>query len=299
MSFEALRPRLTRGRPLVLDADTCACFRARGVAIDVPGAVGELLRTSPEQVLQHYRAEVQSRVSILTALTADTSPRALAEVGMEHRSARLTGLALDLAFEAASESQRPVGVASVIGAESVTALAPERRRAELEAHAERIAMAGTEIIVARGQGSEHELMSAVRAGASTGLPTWAVLEVLSDSDLVREGVLAPLVEALSGAGATAILFEVSAVDDGLALLGSFHGLGSGLAPGVLLAASSHSVRGFADETAEPERWAARALELDTAGARIIGGGAGTTEAHTAALSEELLALHPSILPGRA
>ena len=44
MSYEALASRLVRGRPLVLDADTLASFRARGVAMDTPGAVGELLR---------------------------------------------------------------------------------------------------------------------------------------------------------------------------------------------------------------------------------------------------------------
>lgn len=49
---------------------------------------------------------------------------------------------------------------------------------------------------------------------------------------------------------------------------------------------------------DPVRWAARALELDSNGARIIGGGAGTTEEYTRALVEELTALHPSIPASR-
>jgi len=297
MSFEALRPRLASGRPLVLDADTCACFRARGTAIDVPGAVGQLLRSDPDQVLAHYQAEVRSQVSVLTALTADTAPRALAEVGMEHRSARLTGLAVELAFEAAERSVRPVAVAGALGSAGVSALASERARQELVEHAERLAVAGCELIIARGQGSRSELMSAVEAGARTQLPTWAVLEVLPGSDLVLEAALASFTRELVSAGASAVLFEVSSVDEGISLLEVSRG--APLTPGVLLASSAESVRGFPDSSADPVRWAARALELDTAGARVIGGGAGTTENHTAALVEELLALHPSIPPGRA
>ncbi len=94
--FSRLRSRLASGRPLVVDADASACFRARGVAIDSPGAVGQLLRSRPSDVLEHHRGEVQSHVSIVTALTQDTTPRALAEVGMEHRSAWLTGIAIEL-----------------------------------------------------------------------------------------------------------------------------------------------------------------------------------------------------------
>jgi len=298
VTFEALRPRLASGRPLVVDADTCACFRARGVAIDTPGAVGQLLRNRPDDVLEHYRAEVRSQVSILSTLTADTAPRALAEVGMEHRAARLTSLAVELAFEASADSQRPVAIAGVLGSESVTSVDAVRRREEIVEHADRVATAGCELIIARGQGSHRELMFAVQAAAQTSLPTWAVVEVLSGSDLVVEATLGPIVSELSEMGATAVLLEVSSVDEGLSLLEAWRRLGSELAPGVLLAASAESVRGFPDVTSDPARWAARALELDTAGARIIGGGAGTTEAHTAALVEELLALHPSLPPAR-
>src|SRR5687768_10418894 len=115
MSFERIRHRLKRGRPLVLDADTGASFRARGVALDTPGALGQLLRERPLEVLDHYRAEVRSRVDVLSALTGDTTPRTLSEVGMQHRSALVTGLAVELAFEAASESDKPVAVAGVLG----------------------------------------------------------------------------------------------------------------------------------------------------------------------------------------
>src|SRR3954470_17061042 len=117
MSFDQLRHRLNQGRPLVLDADSGASFRARGVALDVPGALGVLLREQPAEVLAHHGAEVQSRVDVLSALTVDTTPRALAEVGMQHRSAQLTGRALDLAFEIARDAPKPTAVAGVLGSD--------------------------------------------------------------------------------------------------------------------------------------------------------------------------------------
>ena len=80
MTFERIRHRLQHGRPLIVDSDTGASFRARGVELDTPGALGQLLRERSSEVLDHYRTEVRSRVDVLSALTADTTPRALAEV---------------------------------------------------------------------------------------------------------------------------------------------------------------------------------------------------------------------------
>jgi hypothetical protein len=68
----------------------------------------------------------------------------------------------------------------------------------------------------------------------------------------------------------------------------------GIAPGVLLAGSEASVRGFHDESSNPDRWVERAVDLSVGGARAIGGGAGTTEAHTQRLAKALGSLHPSL-----
>ncbi len=120
MTFERIRHRLQNGRPLVVDSDTAASFRARGVELDSPGTLGQMLRERPSEVLAHYRTEVHSHVDVLSALTADTTPRALAEVGMEHRSAQLTRRAIELALEAAAESDKPVAVAGVLGSDMVS-----------------------------------------------------------------------------------------------------------------------------------------------------------------------------------
>jgi methionine synthase I (cobalamin-dependent) len=296
MTFERIRHRLHSGRPLCVDSDTAASFRARGVELSSPGALGVLLRERATQVLDHYRAEVSCKVDVLSALTADTTPRALAEVGMEHRAAQLTRRAVELALEAAAESQKPVAVAGVLGSDMVSPVAAERMREELNEHAERLAAAGCELVLARGQGSRLGLMAAVVAAARTDLPTWAVLEYTSRDELTSTGNAVDLVAALADAGASMVLFEVAKVDLGLAYIERFRPAFSerGIAPGVLLAAGETSVRGFNDESSRPERWVERALDLSLGGARAIGGGAGTTEAHTRCLAQALGALHPSV-----
>ena len=296
MSFESIKHRLYAGRPLVLDADTGASFRSRRVELDAPGALGMMLRKSPEEVMRHYRAEVHSRVDVLSALTIDTTPRALAEVGMQHRAALLTGLAVEFAIEAASESPKPVAVAGVLGGERVAPLAADRLHSEYTEHADRLAAAGCELLIARGQGSRLGLMAATVAASSTDLPVWAVIECLPNGEFITGGTVGPLVEALQDAGASVVLFEVASIDGGVQLLDRVRAIvtAEGMVSGVLLAASSLSVRGFPDTSCDAEAWARRGLELDINGARIIGGGAGTTEAHTKAMASVLKEMHPSM-----
>ena len=295
MTFSRIAHRLRSGRPLILDADTVASFRARGVELSSPGAVGQLLRNGPSDVLDHYRAEVESRVTVLCALTADTTPRALAEVGMEHRSALLTGLAVELAQQATDETDKPVAVAGVLGSELVSPVAADRLHEELTEHAFRIATAGTDLLIARGMGSRVGLMAAVVAASATELPVWAIVECLPSGEIASGGPVAPLIESLSEAGASAVLFEVPSIDVGILELERALSLeDESCVFGVLLAGGPGSVTGFPDNEAHPEHWAARAMELDNHGARIIGGGAGTTEAHTEALARALGAVHPSI-----
>ena len=295
MSFDKLRHRLRAGRPLVLDADTCASFRARGVHVDSPGAVGVLLRDSLDDVLEHYRAEVRSRVDVLSALTADTAPRALAEVGMPYRAALLTRRAVELALEAAAEGAKPVAVAGVLGSEMVGPVAADRIQRELSEHAQRLAVAGCELLIARGQGSHLELMSAVVAAVETRLPTWAVVECTAGGEPITGGSVAELLGELEEAGASVVLFEVPSISQGVEQLRRAKLVqGVQAVPGVLLAGGVESVRGFPDPSSVPDRWARNALDLDAAGARVIGGGAGTTEAHTAELAQELGELHPSL-----
>jgi methionine synthase I (cobalamin-dependent) len=295
MSFSHVRARLLAGRPLVVAVDSNASLRARGVALDVPGALGQLLREHPSEVREHYRVEVECRADVLAALTGDTTPRALAEVGMEHRAAQLTSRAVELALEAAEESAKPVCVAGMLGSDMVSPVAAQRLHEELAEHSSRLQAAGCELLIARGQGSRVNLMAAVVAATHTELPTWAVVERTGDAP---NGADRELFRSLRDAGASAVLFEVSSVARGVRELTATRDAlaEAGLAVGILLAASEAALPGFPDTESVAEQWADHALDLDAAGARVIGGGAGTTEGHLRALARALGSLHPSLPP---
>lgn len=273
----------------MLDADVGASLRARGFSVDAPGALGAILYKDPEAVMAHHQAELDSRVDILCALTADTTPRALAEAGMEHRAARLTGVALDLVHEVVQSWTRPVGVAGVLGSEQVTATYRGRFEEEVSEHAARIATSGAELLITRGLGSRIDLVFAVAAAASHG-SVWAVV----DRHLIADRELHELAESLAAAGAEAVLLEVDSVDEGLRKLELLQDLTDSIVPGTLLAAAPDAVRGFPSPLSSP--WVDRAVELTNAGARVVGGGAGTTEDHTRALASRLGMIHPSVAP---
>lgn len=290
MSYARLRSRLVQGRPLILDCDVAASLGARGCELNGPGSLGAALFRSEEKVREHHLAELDSRVDILCALTAETTPRALAEAGMEHRSARLTGLALDVLSEIAREATRPVAVAGVLGADQLTATHRARFEEETAEHAARIAIGGAELIITRAMGSRLELVYAVAAAAAQELPVWAVV----DPHLCKPG-MADLLSSLIDAGAEAVLFEVTSVDQGLRLIEQANARRAELVPGALLSAAHEAIRGFPCELTPG--WVDRVVELTDAGARIVGGGAGTTELHTREVAMRLGYLHPSIMPG--
>lgn len=289
VTYRRIQHRLLRGRPLVVDSDVAASLGARGCAVDEPGSLGAFLYRESEQVCEHHRAELSCRVDVLSALTADTTPRALSESGMEHRSARLTGMALDLALELASAAERPVAVAGVLGSDQITATKRGRFEEETLEHARRIAVAGADLMIVRGMGSRLDLVFAVAASAAQEIPTWAVVD-----DELLENNLAEAVNAVADAGAEAVLFEVQSVDEGLAKLRRVRDLDLDIVPGALLTAAGDALRGFPSPLLPS--WVDRVVELTAAGARIVGGGAGTTEAHTRALASRLGVLHPSLPP---
>ena len=290
MSYDKIRHRLHQGRPLVMDSDVAAALGARGCSVEEPGCLGAVLFQDVGRVREHHLAELSCRVDVLSALTSDTTPRALSEAGMEHRSARLTGKALDLACSIAEQSARPVAVAGVLGSERVSATVQGRFEEETVEHARRIAHAGAEIVIVRGMGSRLDLVFSVAAAAGLDVPTWAVI------DPYIEGEIQDIVAAVADAGAEAILFEVKSVDEGLEKLAHMAELGSKVVPGALLSAAPDALRGFPSPLYSS--WVERVVELTAAGARIVGGGAGTTEAHTRALVTRLGLIHPSLPPER-
>lgn len=280
-----LLSRLETGRPLLVSADAEASLRARDVPLRGPSALGRLIREHPGTVAEHYHHEIVCGVDVLCALTADTIPRALAQIGMPFRAAALTGCAVDLALDAAEDSHRPVIVAGVLGCPAVTPPAADRIAEELAMHATRLAAAGCELILARGFGPSVEpglarlaRRAAVVSAGATELPTWAVLAVdeggfTEDGEHVEDAARA----ALDG-GAQLLLLEVARAAHVAPLIGRVRDA----APGLLLGALPAT---HAGETVEA--WASAAVQLVDVGCRVLGGGPGTTGKHLTSLAKQL------------
>lgn len=270
--FATLAPRLASGRPLLLGADIRASLRGRGVTLQGPGALGKLLRERPGEVERYYQAEIDAGVDILPALTSETTPRVLAQVGMAFRSAALTSSMVDRAILAAEQTGRTIAVAGVLGGETVAPLDIPTLVEEHGAHAARLAAAGAELILARGIASRTELMAAVVAAANTGLPTWAIVEAEDANSVLGADDPTQIALLLEAAGASALLFEVPSAAVGVSLLGRQSSWP--IPVGLLVDACG------GDSSDQHQRWLDDWSSVLTAGARIVGGGHGCTEAHT-------------------
>lgn len=278
--------RLETGRPLLISGDPVASLRARGVALPGATPLGRLLREGPAKVREHYHHEIMAGVDVLCCLTADTIPRALQRIGMPFRSAALTSCAVDLALDSVELAPRPLIVAGVLGNTEVAPAVEDRIGEELGTHAARLAAAGCELILARGFGLPHGTLpphdapallriarrASVVCGVMTQLPTWAVVP-LDYGGYAVDGVAADeCARHAAEDGAQVVLFEVPAVEVALGWIDRLNarcGVPIGFAPAAI---------------SDPEDWAYSAKRLLDAGVRVIGGGAGTTQRHLAALS---------------
>lgn len=276
---ETILARIRSGQAVILSADAASSLRAGGVGLDGTAPLGRLVRERPAAVLQHYEREVAAGVEVLCALTSETMPRALALAGMAFRSAALTGSAIEMALEATDHAGRPVAVAGLLGGRTGAPLASDRVAEECAMHAARLAAAGCEIILACSVGpfaSKLGRISAIISASTLRLPTWALVEVHGGHTSDGEDLVECAKSAVDS-GAQVMLFEVGSEREGADALDRASGVLGEAKPGVILA----------DPHGDPEAWAESAKRLAASGAHVLGGGAGTTTEHVAALSQIL------------
>lgn len=289
-SLHAILPRLEVGRPIILSGDPALSLMEMGLPVDGPAALGRLPRDQPDVVVEHYDMEVASRVDVLCALTADTTPHTLGQIGMAFRAAAVTRTAVELAHDATQRAGRAVAVAGLIGSRQPRSIALDRLMEESVTHAARLAAAGCEVLIVRGFSSatliRRTRAAAVVGATATRLSTWAVVEV--DASIARRDgkpIEACVTEAINS-GAEAVLLDVADADMGLrAIERATNAFDEGRI-GLVLAAPAPAPAATRREDSA-EAWAREAKRLVDAGARVIGGGAGTTPHHTTALAQLL------------
>ncbi|MEZ4294549.1 MAG: homocysteine S-methyltransferase family protein [Polyangiaceae bacterium] len=150
---------------------------------------------------------------------------------------------------------------------------------ECAMHAARLAAAGCEIILACSVGpfaSKLGRISAVISASTLRLPTWALVEARDGKTGDGED-LSECAKSAVDSGAQVMLFEVRDEREGADTLDRVAGALGEAHAGILLA----------DGSGDPEVWAEAAQRLTASGAHVLGGGAGTTTAHIAALVRRL------------
>lgn len=289
----ALVARLDAGLPLVIGGDAASGLLAHGANLDGVAPLGRLVREHPEVVTDYYGHEINAGADVLLALTDETMPRALGQIGMAFRSAALTGTAIELAVDAVAGAKRPVAVAGLLGARWIAPVSTERLTEEYATHATRLSTSGCEVILARGISAEafphgaahaHTLrVAAIASACATQLPTWAVLETKDGERLADGDALEDAVRGAVEAGVHAVLFD--ALNEAAAQMALGVGLKLGARVGVLLGAAPDARHGSPSKIVSTTGWVAACKRLVDGGATIIGGGAGTTLVHIAGLSQ--------------
>jgi methionine synthase I (cobalamin-dependent) len=245
---------------------------------------------APETVRAIHLDDVAAGADILTANTFRTHRRTLAKEGLGERSAELTRKAVQLARDAARDAGRPV---FVVGSLSPLEdcyrpdLVPGDEALEKEHGAQAIALssAGVDGILAETHNSVRELVAAIRAAKTTGLPVIASMVTDGQGQLLSGEPIEEAAEALQPLDPDVL--SINCVPAGW-LARDLKRLAAA-APGIPLAAYGN----LGPPTGEggtifaydvpPAEYAAFAREWLALGARIIGGCCGTTSAHTAAL----------------
>jgi methionine synthase I (cobalamin-dependent) len=308
----ALAARLDAGLPLVIGGDAASGLIARGAHLEGVAPLGRLVREHPSVMTDYYDHEIAAGVDLLLALTDETMPRALAQIGMAFRSAALTGTAIELALDVVSGAKRRVAVGGLLGSRWIAPVLEERITEEYAMHATRLSMSGCEIILARGVSPEAfphgtalahtSRMAAVASACATQLPTWAVLETKDGERLVDGDSVEDATRGAVEAGVHAVLFDVPTEAAGQVATGVASRLG--VRVGVFLAASPDARHGVPVTGGPIEGWVAACKRLVDAGASIIGGGAGTTLQHLSGLSQIFgksdtrLGVHPGSAAGQ-
>jgi S-methylmethionine-dependent homocysteine/selenocysteine methylase len=282
--------RLRGGAPLLLDGATGTELERRGARCELPLWSARALLEAPELVLRIHADYLAAGAEVLTANTFRTQARTLAVAGLAARDAELTARALDLAFSAAAAAGRPVAVLGsappladcfrpdLVPADA--ALAREHAR-----HAENLAAAGADAVLAETMNSLREARAALQAARAVGLPVWLSCVCWRGAELLSGEPLAEAVALAEAQDAAAVLVNCLPPSNAAACLPV---LAAGSLPfGIYANLGAPLAEGRRSEDCAPEAFAGHVAAWLDAGASIVGGCCGTTPAHIAAAAQLL------------
>ncbi len=276
-------------RPLLFDGATGTELERANVSCAAPIWSAQALLEAPGTLRQIHQRYLAAGVDVVTANTFRTQARVLAGAGLADRAASLTRSAVEIARDAVAREGRGdvlvVGSAPPLGDCYKPAETPDDATLARDhaAHAENLAEAGVDEILAETHITVREALAASRAAAATGLPCRTTFVADGQSRLLSGESLATAIETVApfvvAVGVNCLIpTDARACLPTLAASGVAFGVQANLgAPGPTVEAprtADLSPRGFADE----------AMSWADAGACFVGGCCGTTPAHLAAVA---------------
>lgn len=264
----------------------------RGADTGLPLWSARALAECPETVRAVHADYVQAGADIITTNTFRTTPRTFRKASLPDASARLTAEAVRLAREA--RAGRDILVAGSIAPledcyhpECVPPDADLEREHSL--HAERLAAAGADFLLAETMTTLREARAVCRAACATGLETAISFVCRGDGRLYGGDPLEDAVQAVADEGAAAVSLNCMhprLVDTLVVRLLKLTGLPV-MAYGNVGRQGMERTGKELEREVGPEAYAAHALGWLRAGAAAAGGCCGTTPGHIRLLSRRL------------
>jgi len=285
----SLQDRLQSRTPLLLDGATGTELARRGINVDVPEWSAAALVTAPDLVRQVHADYVAAGAELITANTFRTHARNLSRAGLASRAAELTGLAVDLARDAAGDRAYVLGSqAPLEDCYSPQLVPPDNElRREHQAMARQLANAGVDGILIETQNTIREAVATAAAATETGLPVLVSFVCGRDGRLLSGESLSAAVTAVLPYEPAMLLVNCLPMETVVRVLPELNGAVASRPVGV------YANIGYADERGQwvntdnidPGVYASQAARWFQAGARLLGGCCGTTPAHVAALAD--------------
>jgi S-methylmethionine-dependent homocysteine/selenocysteine methylase len=184
----------------ILDGPMGTALAAAGVPTPAPRWSAAALVTHPHAVSAVHAAQAAAGVDVLTANTFRTTRRAW---GPGWRAAARE--AVGIARGAAPPGVRVAGSIAPLEDCYRPDLSPEHPGREHALLAGVLAEAGCDLLLCETFPHAAEALAAVRAGVSTGVPTWLALTAGPDADLLSPEAMGRAARAAVDAGAEAVL----------------------------------------------------------------------------------------------
>lgn len=288
-----LRARLAASETLILDGANGTELERRGVGSELPLWSAHALIEAPAVVAAIHADYANAGADVLTANTFRTQRRTLARAGLEERAAELTQLAVDLAR---TEARRAPGnrTLHVVGSAppledcyrpDLVPRDPELAREHAE-HAENLAKAGVDAILAETMNCAREAKAAARAARAAGKPALVSFVCWDGPRLLSGEPLRVALDAVLEEEPAAVLVNCLPASNVPACLPVLRASARPFGVYCNLGAPTDS-EGRRSEEYAPADLAELVAGWHAAGARLLGGCCGTTPDHIRAVAQRL------------